>query len=236
MKRFYKQAEAAPVAGGWQVQLDGRGVKTAAGKQQIVASQALAAALAAEWAAQEETIVPASFVLRDMADYAIDVVSAEPAALRADLLRYAETDTLCYRADPGEALYRRQLERWEPLLSAAEARHGVQFARISGIIHQPQPSETLTRLGQHLAGLDPFTLAALNTLTSLSASLVIGLAALEPAADAGALWIAAELEEEWQAEQWGRDAEAEERRTRRAKAFADAARFAALAQTATRND
>ncbi|MEY4472853.1 MAG: hypothetical protein RL671_1157, partial [Pseudomonadota bacterium] len=146
--------------------------------------------------------------------------------------RYAETDTLCYRADPGEALHRRQLERWEPLLAAAETRDGVRFTRISGIIHQSQPPETLERLGDRLERLDPFTLAALNTLTSLACSLVIGLAALEPGGDAGALWIAAELEEEWQAEQWGRDAEAEERRARRAKAFADAAQFAAL----VRND
>jgi chaperone required for assembly of F1-ATPase len=232
MKRFYKEAQAAPMEGGWQVQLDGRGVKTAGGLPQIVPSQALAAALAAEWAAQEETIVPAGFVLRDMADYAIDVVAPDPAALRGGLLRYAETDTLCYRADPGEALHRRQLERWEPLLAAAETRDGVRFTRISGIIHQSQPPETLERLGDRLERLDPFTLAALNTLTSLACSLVIGLAALEPGGDAGALWIAAELEEEWQAEQWGRDAEAEERRARRAKAFADAAQFAAL----VRND
>ena len=230
MKRFYKEAVAAPVTGGWQVQLDGRGVKTATGRPQIVPTAALANALTAEWAAQEETIVPASFVLRDLADYAIDVITPDPAALCKTLLNYAETDTLCYRAEPGEALHRRQLERWEPLLAAAEARHGVQFDRISGIIHRPQPAETLTRLGAELGTLDPFTLAALNTLTSLAASLVIGLAALEPGADAGALWIAAELEEEWQAEQWGRDAEAEERRARRAKAFADAAHFAALAR------
>ncbi len=197
MKRFYKEAQAAPMEGGWQVQLDGRGVKTAGGLPQIVPSQALAAALAAEWAAQEETIVPAGFVLRDMADYAIDVVAPDPAALRGGLLRYAETDTLCYRADPGEALHRRQLERWEPLLAAAETRDGVRFTRISGIIHQSQPPETLERLGDRLERLDPFTLAALNTLTSLACSLVIGLAALEPGGDAGALWIAAELEEEW---------------------------------------
>ncbi len=230
MKRFYTQAQAAAVTGGWQVQLDGRGVKTATGQPQIVPGQALAVALAAEWAAQEEMIVPASFVLRDMADYAVDVVAADPPALRTSLLGYAETDTLCYRADPGEALYRRQLERREPLLAAAEARYGVSFERVSGIIHRAQPPATLARLGEQLAGLDPFALAALNTLTSLAASLVIGLAALEPDADAGALWIAAELEEEWQAEQWGRDAEAEERRARRARAFADATRFAALAR------
>lgn len=232
MKRFYKDATAAPVTGGWQVQLDGRGVKTAAGNQQVVPTAALATALAAEWAAQEEVIVPASFMLRDMADYAIDVVAADPAALRTTLLGFAETDTLCYRAEPREPLHARQLERWEPLLAAAEARYGVQFERISGIIHRAQPAATLARMDQQLAQLDAVTLAALHTLTSLAASLVIGLAALEADADAGALWIAAELEEEWQAEQWGRDAEAEERRVLRAAAFTSAVRFAAL----VRND
>ena len=230
MKRFYKEATAAPIAGGWQVQLDGRGVKTAGGNQQVVPTAGLSAALAAEWAAQEEIIAPASFMLRDMADYAIDVVAGDPAALRATLLGFAETDTLCYRAEPREPLYARQLERWEPLLAAAEARHGVQFERISGIIHRAQPAATLAGMDQQLAELDAFTLAALHTLTSLAASLVIGLAALEADADAGALWIAAELEEEWQAEQWGRDAEAEERRVLRAAAFTNAVRFAALAR------
>ncbi|MFN5780125.1 MAG: molecular chaperone, partial [Novosphingobium sp.] len=133
-------------------------------------------------------------------------------------------------------LHARQLERWEPLLSVAEARDGVQFERISGVIHRAQPPETLARLAQRLERLDPLALAALNTLASLAASLVIGLAALEPDADAGALWIAAELEEDWQAELWGRDAEAEERRARRAAAFANAVRFAALARLGARND
>jgi chaperone required for assembly of F1-ATPase len=205
-------------------------VKSVGGRPQIVPSTALGDALAAEWAAQGETIDPAGFVLRDLADYAIDVIAPGRGDLITGLLRYAETDTLCYRADPGEALHARQQERWEPLLQAAEHRLGVRFNRISGVIHQPQAAPTLERLREELDTLDPFTLAALNTLTSLSASLVIGLAALQDEAESGALWIAAELEEEWQAEQWGRDAEAEERRTRRAAAFAQAARFAALAR------
>lgn len=231
MKRFYKDASATPAGNGWQATLDGRGVKTVGGKPQTVPGEALARALAAEWAAQGEEIDPKGFVLRDLADFAIDVVTADPAAIRTALLRYGETDTLCYRADPGEALHRRQAERWEPLLAAAETRLGVQFDRISGIIHRPQPPATMARLAEQLEQFDPFTLAALNTLTSLAASLVIGLAALEDGADTGALWIAAELEEEWQAEQWGRDAEAEDRRARRAEAFASAARFAALARS-----
>jgi chaperone required for assembly of F1-ATPase len=230
MKRFYKAAAATEAEGGWQVILDDRPVRTAAGKPQLLPSRALANALASEWAEQGETIDRARFMLRDLADYAIDVITADPAAICTTLLRFAETDTLCYRAESGEPLYLRQLERWEPLLAAAEARHSIRFERISGIIHRPQPPETLARLAETLATFDPFALAALTTLASLSASLVIALAALEPEAEAGALWIAAELEEEWQAEQWGRDAEAEDRRIRRTAAFVSATQFAALAR------
>lgn len=230
MKRFYKQVAATQVTGGWQVTLDGRGIKTAAGKPQVVPSEALAMALAAEWAGQGEEIDPAAFVLRDMADHAIDVIAAERAAVIATLLRYAETDTLCYRAEPGEPLAERQDDVWEPLLKAAEARYDVHFERIGGIIHRPQPAATLKRLETVLAAHDPFVLAALNTLTTLAASLTIGLAALDDSADADRLWNAANLEEDWQAELWGKDYEALERRERRLGTFTRAIEFARAAR------
>lgn len=229
MKRFYREVTSAPVGAAWQVRLDGRGLKTVGGRPQLLPSAALAEALAAEWAAQGEEIDPTAFVLRDMADYALDVVAPDPAAARAALLPYGETDTLCYRADPDEPLYRRQLDEWEPLLGQAEADWALRFTRVSGIIHRAQPAETLAGLERRMTMLDAFALASLRNLASLSASLVIGLLALAPGADIARLWQAASLEEEWQADLWGRDWEAEERRARRTAAFAAAARFAQLA-------
>ena len=228
MKRFYKTAAAEAVDGGWRVTLDGRGIKTAGGRAQVVPSWALAEALAAEWAAQGDELDPAGFVLRDLADYAIDVVAADREGTITAILPYAETDTLCYRAEEGEALRRRQDAAWEPLLTAAERRYDIHFERIGGIIHRAQPEATLARLRAVLGAQDAFTLAALQTLTSLAASLVLGLAALEPEAEAEALWDAANLEEDWQAELWGKDAEALARRALRLAAFSAALRFAAL--------
>jgi chaperone required for assembly of F1-ATPase len=231
MKRFYKEATASADEAGWRVLLDGRGVKSQGARAQIVPTAALANVLAAEWSGQGEEIDPAQFVMRDLADYAIDGIAADRAAVLADLLRYAETDTLCYRAEPDEPSHDRQLELWEPLLLAAEARWQVQFERIAGIIHRPQPALTLDRLQAVLAPKDDFTLAALVTLTTLSASLVIGLSALEPDADLALLWRASELEADWQVEQWGKDDEAELRAVRRYATFAAAARFAKLARS-----
>ncbi len=229
MKRFYKEAGTAAEDGAYRVTLDGRGVKTQGGRPQLVPTDALAEALAAEWAAQGEEIDASAFVLRDLADLALDVIGPDRMGSIATLLRYAETDTLCYRADPDEPLHARQQELWEPLLAAAEARYDIHFERISGILHHPQPAETLKRLEAVLTARDDFALAALTTLTTLAASLTVGLAALEPDANIAALWQAAELEAEWQADLWGRDAEAEARQAKRFAAFSAAAHFAALA-------
>jgi chaperone required for assembly of F1-ATPase len=231
MKRFYKDASVVQTDGGWRVTLDGRPVRTAGGKAQVVAVRALAEALAAEWAEQGDEIDPAAFPLRDLADFAIDAVTGDRAATIADLVGYGETDTLCYRAEAGEPLHARQLEIWEPLLTAAERRWDVRFTRISGVVHQPQPAQTLARMAALLSVEGDFTLAALRMLVSLSASLVIGLCAIAPDADAQSLWTAANLEEDWQADLWGHDADAEARRQTRFVAFATAMRFAALART-----
>lgn len=219
MKRFYKTVTVAEAEGGWQVQLDGRGIKTARGAPQIVPSRTLAEMLAAEWEAQGEEMDSTSFVHRDLADYAIDVAAGQRETTIAELLRYAETDTLCYRADPDDALFQRQQDEWEPVVTAFEQREGLRLERVSGIIHRQQPEASMARLRDGLAALDPFTLAGLQMMTSLAASLCIGLSALEAGADATALWNAASLEEDWQAELWGQDWEAEERREIRRTAF-----------------
>lgn len=225
MKRFYADVSACPVGNGWQVQLDGRGVRTAGGLPQIVPTPALADLLAAEWRAQGDEIDPRTFIMRDMADYAIDLVARERPQTVAKLLTYGESDTLCYRADPDEPLYQRQRALWEPPVTACEARLGVSFKRVSGILHREQPPETLAALHKVLAAQDDFVLAGLVNLASLSASLIVALAALEPDADAAALFSAANAEEDWQAELWGWDWLAEDNRALRAEAFRLAMEF-----------
>lgn len=230
MKRFWQEVAVEPVGDAWRVTLDGRPIRTQGGKPQAVASRAVAEALAAEWRTAGDEVDPRGFPLRDLADYAIDHVAADRAAAIAGLLRYAETDTLCYRADPDEPLYRRQQALWEPLVAACEARHGVRLERVSGVVHRPQPAETLARLGEVLAAHDDLTLAALATLAPLAASLTVALEAIEPGADPVALFAAANAEQDWQAELWGWDAEAEHARAAKLAAFERAAEFARLAR------
>lgn len=231
MKRFWQEVAVETSGHAWRVTLDGRPIRTQAGAVQALPNAALAEALAGEWRAQGEEIDPAGFALRDLADYAIDHVAPDRDAVIGQLLAYAETDTLCYRADPDDPLYRRQRELWEPLLAAFEARHGIRLERISGVLHRPQPAESLARLREVLAARGDFTLAALHTLAPLAASLATALEAIEPGADPETLFAAANCEEDWQAELWGWDPEAERARARRLSAFVRAAEFARLTQT-----
>lgn len=232
MKRFWQDVTVEQEAGGWQVALDGRRLKTQGKRPQVVPTRALADLLAGEWAAQGDEIDAAFFPHRDMADYAIDRIATGEDDIVAKLLGFMETDTLCYRCDPDEPLYRRQLEMWEPLVTAFEVRNGVKVERISGILHRPQRAETIATLRNRLQTLDPLVIAPLFSLTSLSASLVIGLEALEDGvAPAEELWAAANLEEDWQAELWGEDAEASALRARRLADFTRALGFARAARS-----
>ena len=230
MKRFYKDVTIAGTDLGWTISLDGRPLKTQGGQPQVVPSEALAGMMAEEWQGQGDTIDPAAFRFRDMTDYALDVVARDPEAVRAKVLKFAETDTLCFRADPEDPLWKRQNEVWEPIVTALEQREAIRMPRVSGVIAPSPDRETLHNLVGRLASLDPFALAALEQTTALAASLCIGLATLEEDADGDALWDAANLEEDWQADLWGWDEEAEERRARRKEDFLAAIAFARAAR------
>lgn len=225
IKRFYRDVAIAHGDDGWAVELDGRAVKTVNGSAQIVPREPLAELLAAEWRAQGDTLDKALFRFRDHTDYAIDIVRTDRATTIDKLIAFAETDTLCYRAEPEDALYRRQSEVWEPVLTTFEAREGVSFHRISGIMHHEQSSRTLDTLRAQLETFDDFTLSGLQVLASLAASLTIGMTALQPDADAVTLWNVANLEEDWQVEQWGADEDAALLRARRQSEFLTALDF-----------
>ena len=230
MKRFWITVGVEPCEGGHRITLDGRPIRTQGGNPQAVPTRELAEAMADEWRGQGEQVDPKAFPLRDLADYAIDHVRGDREGTVAKLLGYAETDTLCYRADPDEALYRRQRELWDPLLAGLEARHGVRLEPVSGIVHRAQPEPAMAALRAALLDEDAFTLSALHALAPLAASLTVALAALEPGADPAALFDAANCEQDWQAELWGWDLEAERTRAAKLAAFESAARFARLAR------
>ncbi|KQM98568.1 ATPase [Sphingobium sp. Leaf26] len=230
MKRFYTDVTVVAEEGGFGIRLDGRPVRTPARASLTLPTAALAEAIAQEWRAQGETVDPASMPMTGLANAAIDHVAPDPATFAEGVARYAQSDLLCYRADGPDTLVARQVAAWEPLLDWARSRYDVTFAVTQGIIPVPQPEETLARLAAAVVAINPFILTGLSTLVTLSGSLVCGLAVVEGGREIGAIWQAAEIDEAWQVEQWGEDAEAAARSVRRADDFATAAAFCALSR------
>ena len=228
MKRFWKTAEAVPEEGGWGVELDQRLLRAPSRAPLIVPSETLARAIAEEWAASEDTVDPRALPLTGLANAAIHRVAPDRTAFAAGLASYAEADLACYRADGPRPLAARQAESWDALLGWARRRFDVDFVTTTGIVHVAQRPATVDRLTHEVAAVDPFRLAALSPLVTIGGSLVAALAVLEGALTPEQAWDAVSIDERWQLEQWGADAEAEAAMANRRRDFLAAARFLAL--------
>lgn len=229
-QRFYKVVTVEPGAtgAGWQVLLDGRGLKTP-GKQ-IVAlpQQELAAAMAAEWQAQTDVINPIIMPLTRLANSAIDGIAGREAEVRADIVKYAGSDALCYRAERPAALVAKQAASWDPVLDWAADALGVRFILASGIMPVAQPEEALAAVEQALVDYDALALAALHVMTTLTGSALLMLAHVGGFLSVEEAWAAAHVDEDFQIEHWGEDEEAKVRRQGRKREMLAASRFLAL--------
>lgn len=228
MKRFYTAVASVPEADGWCITLDGRPVRTPKRALLSLPAAALAAAVAEEWDAQGEEILPATMPMTGLANAAIDHVQPDPQAFAAGLAAYAESDLVCYRADAPADLAARQADAWGPFVDFALRRYDTALRVTDGIAHVAQEPAAVQRLAAALEGMDAYRLAAMQPLVTIAGSLVIALALAEGEVDADAAFAAGHLDELYQAEKWGDDAEATAARTARRAAFDAAARFLSL--------
>jgi chaperone required for assembly of F1-ATPase len=229
-RRFYAVVTVETADGGFAVRLDGRTPRTPGGRPLVLPTEPLAELIAEEWRAQTDTIDASAMPATKLAHTAIDVVAGAREKTRAGIAAYAETDLLCYVAESPASLVARQQAVWGALLDWAEAAHGLVFHRVAGIIHRPQPPETLSRLSALLAPLDQFALAGLAFAAPLLGSAVLALALRDGRLDAAAAMAASRLDEIYEEERWGVDEEAAQRAARLAAEALMAERwFAALA-------
>lgn len=228
MKRVYKKVETRLAERGYGVALDGRPVRTPAKRDLVVPSAALAAAIAAEWDAQQDDIQPAKMPLTRLAATAIDRTSPQRDQTVAETANYAGTDLVCYRADHQPALAARQQALWQPLIDWATLRFDAPLTVTAGVIPARQSPASLRAFTAVVAAHDDFRLTALHVLTAATGSLVIALALIEGRLDAETAFAASELDESFQIEAWGEDSEASKRRQALAADIAAASRFIQL--------
>lgn len=228
MKRFWKTVAVVAEGGGWGVQLDGRPLRTPARAFLLVPTVVLADAIGEEWRGAGEQVNPREMPLTGLANAAIDQVAPNSDAFASDLAKYAEADLACYRAEGPASLVARQAQQWDALLAWARRRFDVDFQTTSGLMHVPQPPATVDRLRHAVHALEAFMLAGLSPLVTIGGSLLAALAAIEGALTVEQAWGAVTIDEQWQLEQWGSDAEAELALENRRRDFFAAARFIKL--------
>ena len=225
-RRFYKDVTVTQDLG---IALDGRAVKTPLKAPLQLPTRALAEAVAAEWAGQGAEINPASMILTKLANTAIDRVRGDRDRIEAEVLDFANSDLVCYRADRPPELVSRQARSWDPVLDWARTALDAPFEAAEGVIHRPQPAAAIAAHALALRELSDFELAAYHSIMTLTGSALIAMMLARRATPPESAWLAAHVDEDYQIEQWGHDAEAQARRAARYAEFMACCRFLALA-------
>jgi chaperone required for assembly of F1-ATPase len=212
-KRFYKDVSTDAADEGFRILLDGRPVRTPAKKLLTVPTQPIADRLKAEWDGQSEEIDPAKMPVTRLVNTAVDGVADNFDAVLEEIVRFAGTDMICYRADSPAGLVDRQCDGWDPVIRWAADAKGARFILVEGVIHQEQPAPAIAAFAAALGTYrHPLALACLHTVTTLTGSALLALALAEGVIDADKAWSLAHVDEDWQIEHWGTDEEAFRRR------------------------
>ena len=230
-RRFWTEVSVVNEdGGGWGIRLDDRVLRTPLKSQLVLPTRVMADAMAQEWRAQEGTVAPLTMPVTRAANSAVDKVRPQHAEVVRELAGYGSTDLLCYRAERPEALVERQAQGWDPVLDWAARRFDAPLAVTGGVMPATQPAESLARLAAPVAGLDEWQLTGFHDLVTLSGSLVLALAVIERKIPAETAWELSRIDEDYQAEVWGHDEEADEVAALKRDAFLAADRFHAMAR------
>jgi chaperone required for assembly of F1-ATPase len=219
-KRFYQEATIAEEGGRYALKLDGRGAKTPAKNSLSLPTKAAGEIIAAEWAAQVDVINPETMPATKIVNSALDGVAQRMDDVRAEILGFAGSDLVCYRADAPDGLVNEQARHWDPVIAWADKALKASFKPTQGIMHQKQSAESLLKISTHLAEIkEPIALACLHVMTTLSGSCLIALMLTDSALTLQDAWSAATVDEDWNVNLWGSDEEAVKRMGRRRQEF-----------------
>jgi chaperone required for assembly of F1-ATPase len=221
-KRFYKEAGVTETDGGFGIALDGKSVRTPSGRALTAPTRDIADGIAAEWNAQAEFISPLTMPLTRFANSVAEGVIDRVDAVTDDVAKYLGSDLLFYRAAHPEALVAREAELWDPVLFWAAETLGAHFILAEGIVHVGQPEAAIAAARAALPD-DPWSIAAVHVVTTLTGSALLALALKHGRLDADQVWAAAHVDEDWNSEKWGIDEEVVARRAARLVDFRAAA-------------
>jgi chaperone required for assembly of F1-ATPase len=229
-KRFYKEASIREENGAFVLTLDGKVARTPGRNPLSVPTRAAGEAMASEWAAQTDLIDPSTMPITRIVYSALDAVAREMAPVREEVVKYAGSDLLCYRAGEPTSLVAMQAEAWDPVLDWAREALEARFILSEGVMFVAQPEHAIDAVRKAVEAIDsPHSLAALHVMMTLTGSALLALAVARGRLTTEQAWSAAHVDEDFQIRAWGADAEAMARRERRRQEMEAAAKLIATA-------
>lgn len=212
IRKFYREVAVRREGEGVLVTLDDRPVRSPGQRPMVLPTHELAEVLAAEWQRQGDDIDTATMPMMRFASHAVDVVSEDPEPIRAEIVKYARSDLLCYRAGHPADLVARQRDLWDPVLERFRAERGIGFRLATGICYVEQNAADVERFARLVQELHGFALAGTHAVTTLTGSALVAMALRFGWIGADEAWRIVHVDEDYQAELWGIDKEAMQRR------------------------
>lgn len=200
MKKFYHLVSIQRRdEGGVALLLDGKPVKTPEGHLLLSPTEALANLLLREWAAQGETIEPATMPVTQLLVTLLDHIEGRRAEFHERLMDYLDTDLVCYRAEGPPQLAAAQRLLWDPLLHWFEIRFGVSLSTTTGLIPLRQEERAHALVNDYILDLPIPVFMILQTVTSETGSLLAALAFVEKVIDSETAFALTQIEEDYKA-------------------------------------
>lgn len=199
MKRFYNLVSTRKVDDGFAIQLDGKSVKTPLGQDLVAPTESLADAIVQEWVAQEEKVKPETMPLTQLLTTAIDKIR-DREKITESVMRYLDTDLVCYWANEPEVLAKRQKEIWGRWVKWFDEHFEVPLYHTTKIDAIKQDEEAHKRVWNYIEALDDYYFTVLHVMTSLSGSVVLALAFSEGEIEPEDIFEASYLEELYRGE------------------------------------
>ena len=214
VRRFWDKVRIVENEGGFSITLDDKLVHTPGKRILVVPNHALAEALSTEWNSQNDTVEPGRIPLTRHANSTIDSGVLRRAEVIEEVVRYGATDLVCYRATDPPELIERQIAGWHPLVEWISSKFKIRLQIVSSILPVAQSRATIDGFRIAVSAFDDFPLTGLHAATAACGSLVIALGLAHGQLNAEVAWSLSQLDETYQLERWGQDAEAVNRRAR----------------------
>lgn len=196
-KRFYTLVHADPHEGGFGIFLDGRPVRTRMGNVLCAPNRAVADEIVREWSSQTDEIVPDTMPFTQILNTRLDRVSAGRKAMTEAILKYLDTDMVCYLTAEPEDLHQRQKREWSRFTNWFSGAFGQPLNMTTELRAVAQPEAVKISVREKVESLDDNTFTILQWVTAIAGSVVMALSFIEGASGAAEILSARFVEEDY---------------------------------------